>query len=62
MAEQPPQAQHKGVPIPASVGRLLCMIGVHDYRVVEVKSSFGCGAVEIRQCRRCNARNLRPGR
>jgi hypothetical protein len=37
------------------------MIGVHDYRVVEVKSSFGSGAVEIRQCRRCNARNLRRG-
>lgn len=34
--------------------RLLCLFGLHDYRVVEVTVSFGLsGAVEKVECRRC---------
>ena len=62
MTERSPEAQHKGVPIPPTLGRLLCAITLHDYRVVEVSSSFGSGTVETRQCRRCNIRHLRQGR
>ena len=34
--------------------RLLCLLGLHDFRVVEVTVSFGLsGAVEKVECRRC---------
>jgi len=35
-------------------GWMLCLAGVHDYRIISVTSSFGRGgAVEKRECRRC---------
>jgi hypothetical protein len=34
--------------------RFLCLLGFHDFRVVEVTVSFGpTGAVEKVECRRC---------
>jgi len=34
--------------------RLLCFLGFHDFRVVEVTVGFGpSGAVEKVECRRC---------
>lgn len=36
------------------VGRLLCWLGVHDFRVVDVTFGFGAsGNVERMECRRC---------
>lgn len=36
------------------LGRLLCLAGIHDFRIVEVKFGFGLGSrIEKVQCRRC---------
>lgn len=40
--------------LPRPVGRLLCLVGVHDYRVLEVRFGFGRGnRIEKVECRRC---------
>ncbi|MDE0310122.1 MAG: hypothetical protein OXI60_09870 [Acidiferrobacterales bacterium] len=40
--------------IPNQVGRILCKLGLHKYRVVEIKFGFGTsGKVEIVECERC---------
>ena len=40
--------------LPASVGRLLCFLGFHDFRVLEVRFGFGQGnRIEKVECRRC---------
>ena len=34
--------------------RLLCLVGLHDDEVIEIRFSFGqAGAVETVQCKRC---------
>ena len=39
---------------PAWLGRLLCGLGVHDYRLVECTIGFGVsGRIERVECRRC---------
>jgi hypothetical protein len=44
------------------LGRLLCWLGFHDYRVVEASFSFGSGGgVETVECRRCGYRMTRHG-
>ena len=36
------------------IGRLLCRLGLHDYRVIDVTFGFGeGGSVERVECRRC---------
>jgi hypothetical protein len=36
------------------VGRFLCWLGLHDFRVVDVTFGFGAGgSVERMECRRC---------
>ena len=43
--------------------RLLCLLGFHDFRVVEVTVSFGpSGAVEKVECRRCGYATTRRQR
>ena len=38
----------------AWAGRLLCFLGVHDFRLVESIGGFGlAGSVEKVECRRC---------
>jgi hypothetical protein len=40
--------------LPVPVGRLLCKLGFHDFRVLEVRFGFGHGnRIEKVQCRRC---------
>ena len=40
--------------LPAFAGRLLCLVGFHDYRVLEVRFGFGQGnRIEKVECRRC---------
>ena len=40
--------------LPFLLGRLLCRLGVHDYRVLEVMFQFGSGgSIEKVECRRC---------
>ena len=50
------------LPIPPLMGRLLCRIGWHDYRILEVTGGFGGGgSVEKRKCRRCQFVSVRQG-
>jgi hypothetical protein len=43
-------------------GRLLCLIGVHDYRLIEEVVGFGpAGTVQKVQCRRCGYVTTRRG-
>jgi hypothetical protein len=40
--------------LPATLRRLLCYVGIHDYRVLEVRFGFGEGnRIEKVECRRC---------
>jgi len=40
--------------LPSLVGRLLCILGFHDFRVLEVRFGFGYGnRIEKVECRRC---------
>ena len=40
--------------LPAAVGRLLCRLGLHAFRVLEVRFGFGQGnRIEKVECRRC---------
>lgn len=44
------------------LARLLCLIGAHDYRVIEVVIGFGpSGSVEKVECRRCGDVTTRHG-
>ena len=44
------------------VGRLLCLLGFHDFRVLEVTFGFGAGGnVEKIQCKRCGLIITRHG-
>ncbi|MCK5362129.1 MAG: hypothetical protein KAR22_04130 [Gammaproteobacteria bacterium] len=46
--------------LPAPVGRLLCILGFHDFRVLEVRFGFGQGnRIETVQCRRCARVSIR---
>jgi len=40
--------------LPSLLGRLLCRLGFHDYRVLEImfKFRFG-GSIKMVECRRC---------
>jgi hypothetical protein len=39
------------VKLPPLLGRFLCWLGFHDYRVVDVTFEFGTDAVEKDECR-----------
>ena len=40
--------------LPTLLGRLLCWLGIHDFRVVSETFGFGAGGtVEKAKCRRC---------
>ena len=44
------------------LGRLLCWLGFHDYRVIDASFGFGPGGgVETVECRRCGDRVTRQG-
>jgi hypothetical protein len=46
--------------LPVPVGRLLCHLGFHDFRVLEVKFGFGHGnRIEKVECRRCAVVSVR---
>ena len=48
--------------MPEWLGRLLCRIGVHDYRLVDEVLAFGsAGNVQRVQCRRCGYVTTRRG-
>ncbi len=44
-----------------SVGRLLCLLGLHRFRIVEKTASFGSGGVEKVQYQRCGLAITRQG-
>jgi hypothetical protein len=40
--------------VPTILGRLLCLLGIHDFRILEVTYGFAPGSdVQRLQCRRC---------
>lgn len=44
----------EGVDVPSFIGRLLCRLGFHSFRVIEATLGFGdAGSVEKAECRRC---------
>ncbi|NIM27011.1 MAG: hypothetical protein GTO67_08645 [Gammaproteobacteria bacterium] len=46
--------------LPAPIGRFLCFVGVHDFRVLEVRFGFGEGnRIEKVECRRCGRLSTR---
>lgn len=48
--------------MPRILGRILCLLGLHDYRLVERSVSFGSeGGVEKVQCKRCGLTITRQG-
>ncbi len=49
--------------IPKQIGVWMCKVGLHQYRVIEVKFGFGgAGKVEVVKCERCKAVATRPGK
>ncbi len=49
-------------PMEELLGRILCWIGFHDFRVIDASFSFGQGGeVETVECRRCGYRLTRHG-
>ncbi len=43
----------------ALIGRLLCLIGVHDYHVIDATFGFGPdSSVTREECRRCGRINI----
>ncbi len=46
--------------VPKILGRLLCLLGIHDFRIVEVTYGFSPGSnVQRLQCRRCGQTTTR---
>ena len=45
--------------LPPLLGRILCWLGFHDFRVVNVTFEFGTDALEKDECRRCGATRTR---
>ena len=40
--------------VPKILGRLLCLLGIHDFRILEVTYGFTIGSnVQRLQCKRC---------
>ncbi len=39
--------------LPPLLGRFLCWLGFHDYRVISKTFEFGTSGVEKSECRRC---------
>ena len=61
MAEVPQSSGQNGG-LRTTVKRILCRIGVHDYRVISITGSFGGGgSVEKRECRWCQKLSVRQG-
>ncbi len=58
MAEENPMTVVK---VPKILGRLLCLVGFHDFRVIERRGSFGSGGVEKVECQRCGLTMMRQG-
>jgi len=47
--------------MPKLLARLPCLLGFHDFRIVEKVISFGSGNVEKVQCKRCGLTITRQG-
>lgn len=48
--------------MPTFLGRILCYMGLHDYRVIDATFSFGSGGEVVRlECQRCGDRTTRRG-
>jgi hypothetical protein len=45
--------------LPPLLGKILCWLGIHDFRVVNVTFGFGTDGVEKDECRRCGVTRIR---
>lgn len=53
----------KNTKLPQILGRLLCWLGLHDFRVINVRFGFGAsGNIEQVECRRCGRFTTRQSR
>ena len=43
------------------LGKILCWLGFHDFRILTESFSFGSGGVETVECNRCGLRRTRRG-
>lgn len=41
------------------LGKILCWLDMHDFRVITESFSFGGGGIETVECRRCGLRRTR---
>ena len=57
-----PAVTEKRDKLPAWIGRLLCRLGLHDYRLIEVVGGFGQGGqVQKVECRCCGHITAKQG-
>ncbi len=49
------------VKLPPLIGKYLCWLGFHDYRVVSKEFEFGNEGIEKDQCKRCGVIVIRKG-
>jgi hypothetical protein len=62
LAPKVPTVTEKQGNLPTWIGGLLCRLGVHDYRLIEVVGSFGPGGqVQKVECRRCGCTATKQG-
>ncbi len=48
--------------MPEILGRLLCLLGFHDFRIIDATFSFGTGGQVAKvECRRCGYVTTRMG-
>ncbi len=53
---------HPRMSLDTKLGRLLCWLGLHDFKPIDVTMSFGCGgSVETVKCQRCGYIKSRTG-
>jgi hypothetical protein len=41
------------------LGKILCWLGFHDFRIISESFSFGGGGIETVECQRCGLRKTR---
>ena len=41
------------------LGKILCWLGFHDFRIINESFSFGGGGIETVECQRCGLRKTR---
>jgi len=49
--------------IKENFGKMLCLLGIHDFEMIEMKFGFGAaGNIEVVECKRCGHKTTRRSR